>query len=60
MSFGPQVQARGRVIAGTNLYALFYDHIPGFDALRAPARFGMVAAFVAISLALVNFITRAA
>jgi len=45
MSFGPQVQARGRVIAGTNLYALFYDYIPGFDALRVPARFGMVAAF---------------
>ena len=45
MSFGPQVHARGRVVAGTNLYALCYNYVPGFDGLRVPARFAMVAAF---------------
>jgi hypothetical protein len=45
LSFGPQIHARGRVVSGTNLYALFYDYVPGFDGLRVAARFGMVVAF---------------
>jgi hypothetical protein len=45
MSFGPQIRAGGRVVAGASLYALFYDYVPGFDGLRVPARFAMVAAF---------------
>ncbi len=44
MSFGPSIHARGRVVAAPSLYALFYYVVPGFDGLRVPARFAMLAA----------------
>ena len=44
LSFGPEIRARGRLIAGTGPYALLYNHVPGFDGLRVPARFGMIVA----------------
>ena len=44
MSFGPHIHAKGRVVADPNLYALFYNFVPGFDGLRVPARYGMIAA----------------
>jgi hypothetical protein len=43
-SFGPSIYARGRIVADTGLYALLYG-LPGFDGLRVPARFAMLAAF---------------
>jgi hypothetical protein len=51
MSFGPDVHSRGRQIAASNIYTLFYDHVPGFDGLRVPARFGMIAALALATLA---------
>ena len=51
MSFGPHIHAQGRLIADPNLYTLFYDFVPGFDGLRAPARYGMIAAFGLATLA---------
>jgi hypothetical protein len=51
MSFGPDIHTRGRQIAEGNLYAFFYHHVPGFDGLRAPARFGMVVALGLATLA---------
>ena len=42
MSFGPEIRARGRLVADTNLYAVFYNYVPGFDGLRAAARFAMI------------------
>jgi hypothetical protein len=42
MSWGPSIHARGRTIASSNLYALFYNYVPGFDGVRAPARFAMI------------------
>lgn len=42
MSFGPDIQARGRQVTAVNVYALFYDHVPGFDGVRVPARFAMI------------------
>ncbi len=45
MSFGPVVYARGRVVAEPGLYAAFNAVVPGFDGLRVPARFAMLAAF---------------
>ena len=51
MSFGPQIEARGRVVAGTSLYAAFYRWVPGFDGLRVPGRFGMIVAFALAVLA---------
>jgi hypothetical protein len=42
MSFGPDIRAKGRVVASANVYALFFDFVPGFDGVRVPARFAMV------------------
>jgi hypothetical protein len=42
MSFGPDIRAMGRVVSNTNLYALFYNYVPGFDGVRVPARFGTI------------------
>ena len=42
MSWGPSILAKGRVIATTNVYTLFYTWMPGFDGVRAPARFAMI------------------
>jgi hypothetical protein len=44
MSLGPHVHAKGRVITDPSLYAFFYNFVPGFDGVRAPARYGMIAA----------------
>lgn len=43
LSFGPQVTTRGLGLTGPTLYAWLYAHVPGFDGLRVPARFGMLA-----------------
>ena len=45
MSFGPDIHARGRLVAEPNLYAAFYQLVPGFDGLRVPARFAMLVTF---------------
>jgi len=42
MSWGPEIHARGRMVAATSLYGFFYRHVPGFDGLRVPARFDMI------------------
>ena len=42
MSLGPDITAKGREVAGTSLYTAFYMFVPGFDGLRAPARYGMI------------------
>jgi hypothetical protein len=44
MSLGPQIFAHGRTIETRNVYAFFYDYVPGFDGLRVPARFAMIVA----------------
>jgi hypothetical protein len=42
MSWGPSIQSKGRTIASSSLYSLFYALVPGYDAVRAPARFAML------------------
>jgi hypothetical protein len=42
MSLGPDIHAKGRVVAPANLYALFIDLVPGFDGVRVPARYAMI------------------
>jgi hypothetical protein len=42
MSLGPEVHAKGRTIADTSLYAVFYHYVPGYDGVRVPARFAMI------------------
>ena len=39
MSFGPEIRAMGRTVSTTNIYALFYRFVPGFDGVRVPARY---------------------
>jgi hypothetical protein len=51
MSLGPRIEARGRVVEDQTLYGLFYDVVPGFDGLRVPARFAMIAALGLAALA---------
>jgi hypothetical protein len=43
LSLGPMPQSRGQPLAGLGLYGLLYEHVPGMDGLRAPARYAMVA-----------------
>ena len=42
MSLGPEIKTMGRTLRGTAPYAFFYWHVPGFDGLRVPARYGML------------------
>jgi hypothetical protein len=51
MSWGPSIRSRGRPIASTTIYTAFYRFVPGFDGIRAPARFAMIAAFALAVLA---------
>jgi hypothetical protein len=49
LSLGPEPRSNGRALKGLALYPYFYEYVPGFDALRVPARFGMaVMAFLAV------------
>jgi len=59
MSFGPDIHAMGRPVTTTNLYAFFYETVPGFDGLRVPARFATIvtlglAALAALGVAALN------
>lgn len=51
MSFGPVIYARGRIVEDGTLYAALLRHVPGFDGLRVPARFGMIVVFGLAALA---------
>jgi hypothetical protein len=49
MSLGPVPRVGGRQVVGLGLYDLFFQLVPGYDGLRVPARFGMIAgALVAV------------
>jgi len=43
LSLGPAPQALGRPLDLIGPYRLLYEHVPGFDGLRVPARFAMIA-----------------
>jgi hypothetical protein len=43
LSLGLAPQTLGRPLNLTGLYQLLYSYIPGFDGLRVPARFNMIA-----------------
>src|SRR5438552_10513590 len=43
LSFGPVVQRGGWPVQLYGLYRLLYQHVPGFDGLRVPARMAMPA-----------------
>ena len=43
LSLGVSPQTLGRPLNLTGLYQLLYEYVPGFDGLRVPARFAMIA-----------------
>ncbi len=43
MSLGPMPHAARQRPLGFDVYSIFFDWVPGYDGLRAPARFAMVA-----------------
>lgn len=43
LSLGPVPAAGTDRLPGLGLYALLYDHVPGFTGVRVPARYAMVA-----------------
>ena len=51
LSLGPLPQAQGRPVEIAAPYRVLYDHVPGFDGLRVPARFGMIEALMLALLA---------
>jgi hypothetical protein len=51
LSLGPLPQAQGRLVEVAAPYRLLYEHVPGFDGLRVPARFGMIEALMLAMLA---------
>ena len=51
MSFGPEIHAKGRVVATANVYTVFYNLVPGFDGLRVPARYATIVALGLAALA---------
>jgi hypothetical protein len=51
LSLGPIVQSRGERIDGIGLYGVVLEHVPGFDGLRVPARYAMIAAVYSSTLA---------
>jgi hypothetical protein len=51
LSLGPAPQALGRPVEIVAPYRMLFEHVPGFDGIRVPARFAMVAAFMLTVLA---------
>ncbi|MBI2186993.1 MAG: hypothetical protein HYU37_07685 [Acidobacteria bacterium] len=51
LSLGPLPQSLGRPVEIAAPYRLLFEHVPGFDGLRVPARFAMVAVFMLSVLA---------
>jgi hypothetical protein len=43
MSLGPIPMTRGKLLQIPAIYAFFYEYVPGFNGLRVPARYAMVA-----------------
>jgi hypothetical protein len=51
LSLGPHPQSLGRPLEIAAPYAFLFDHIPGFDSLRVPARCAMIVALLLAILA---------
>jgi hypothetical protein len=52
LSLGPRPRSLGEPMPGLGLYAWLYEYVPGFDGLRVPARYAMIAAvFLCIAAA---------
>jgi hypothetical protein len=45
LSLGPFPRSHGRVLADYGPYLFLFEHVPGFDGLRVPARLAMIVCF---------------
>ena len=43
LSLGPLPNAGGSRVSGFGLYGVLYDYVPGFNGVRVPARYAMIA-----------------
>jgi hypothetical protein len=43
LSLGPIPKAGDSLVSGLGLYNVLYDYVPGFNGVRAPARYAMIA-----------------
>jgi len=43
LSLGPQPRAGDALVPGVGLYGLLYEYVPGFNGVRVPARYAMLA-----------------
>jgi hypothetical protein len=43
LSLGPDPSAGDQRVSGIGLYSLLYDYVPGFNGVRVPARYAMIA-----------------
>jgi hypothetical protein len=43
LSLGPVPKVGDALVSGFGLYGVLYDHVPGFNGVRAPARYAMIA-----------------
>ena len=50
LSLGPSPQALGRPLEVFAPYRILYEYVPGFEGVRAPARFAMIVAFMLAAL----------
>ncbi|MCC7127158.1 MAG: hypothetical protein IT178_20115 [Acidobacteria bacterium] len=52
LSLGPTPMTGPTLVPGMGIYGVLYDHVPGFDGVRVPARYAMIAGlFLALSAA---------
>jgi hypothetical protein len=51
LSLGPQPNAGERYVSGFGLYGLLYEYVPGFNGVRVPARYAMIAGLFLAMLA---------
>ena len=43
LSLGPMPNAGDARVSGFGLYGVLYDYVPGFNGVRVPARYAMIA-----------------
>lgn len=43
LSLGPLPKAGDALVSGFGLYGVLYEHVPGFNGVRVPARYAMIA-----------------
>ena len=43
LSLGPEPSAGDQLVSGVGLYSVLYNYVPGFNGVRVPARYAMIA-----------------